>query len=159
MTSKHHLVYQILLISIIGAFLLGCSSLESTPSPEQMDSSPFTGIPCAWQGLVIGESSESEVMSTLPTLTFINQDTIQLFRGSRPTIDYSAFAPGVEITADCVHPSKQCLSLTVVDDILTGVVVVLNYEIRPDEATEYLGSPDFIGYQNLGAERIICEVY
>jgi len=148
-----------LIISVVGALLFACS--KPTLSPDQMDKSPFTGVPCAapcWHGLVVGESSENNVMSTLPTLTFIDQNTIQVFRGSRPTINYETFAPGAEITASCVQPKQQCLSLTVADDILTNIVVILNYEMRVDEAIGYLGDPDYIGYQDLGAERIICEV-
>ena len=160
MTSKHHLVYQILLMSIIGMFL-GCSSLESTSSPDQIDKSPFTGDPCAapcWYGLVIGESSESEVMSTLPTLTFINQDTIRMHRMSMSGIDFSTYAPGVEIIATCVSTNKPCLTLDVVDETLTEIEVVFNYEIRLNEAIGYLGNPDYVGYRNLGGEQILCEV-
>jgi hypothetical protein len=150
-------------MNIIGAFLFGCAKSEPTSSPSQIDESPFTGIPCAapcWQGLAIGESNENDVISTLSTLTFINQNSIQIFRGgTMPSIDPTVYAQGVEINASCIYPEKQCLTLRVVGDVLTEIVLVLNYEISVDKAIGYLGDPDYIGYGMLGAERIICEVY
>lgn len=162
MKINYRLICQIVIMSIIGRYLFGCSAPTPTPLPDQMDKSPFTGIPCAapcWQGLVIGESNENDVMSTLSMLTFINQNTIQIFRGgTMPGIDPSVYAQGVEINANCIYPEKQCLMVRVVDNILTEIVVAMNYEINVSEALGYLGNPDYIGYQNLGAEKIICEV-
>jgi hypothetical protein len=126
-----------------------------------MDKSPFTGIPCAapcWHGLEVGKSSESDVIAVLPTLTFINHDSIQMYRTSMPGID-KTYAPGVKIVASCPQSSKECLKLTVVDDILTKIVVGLNYELKPDEAIGYLGNPDYIGVAPIGGEIFICEVY
>ncbi len=160
MATNHYIIRYMLMMSMAGVFLFACS--KSTPSPSQMDKSPFTGIPCAapcWHGLLVGKSSENDVMSTLPTLTFIDQNTIQVFKGSRPTLNYETFAPGVEIDASCIQPSQQCLQLTVAADILTSIVVKLNYEIKVDEAIRYLGNPDYIGYLDLGAEKIMCETY
>src|SRR5258706_6389132 len=109
-------ICQKVVMSIAAALLFACA--KPTLPPQQMDKSPFTGTPCAapcWRGLAVGKSSEDSVMSTLPTLTFIDQNTIQVFRGSRPTIDNSAFAPGMEVTASCVQSNQQCLSLTVLE--------------------------------------------
>jgi hypothetical protein len=150
------------ILMILAILINGCSTPTPTPSSEQMDKSPFTRDPCAapcWHNLTVGESSENDVISELSTLTFIDQNSIQLFRRSMPTLDLSTFSPGVEMIANCIEPNKHCLSLTIVDDILTEVVVVLNYDIGPAEAIGNLGNPDYIGYQNLGAEQIICEVY
>lgn len=160
--KKNYLIYQIVNLGIIGTFLLGCSEPTPSPSPDQMDKSPFTGIPCAapcWQGLIVGESNESDVMATLAMLTFINQNTIQIFRGgTMPSIDPSVYAQGVEIRASCIYPEKQCLTMKIVDNILAEIVIAMNYEININEVLEYLGNPDYIGYQNLGAEKIICEI-
>ncbi len=82
MTIKHWSIHQLLIMGIIGILLFGCMTSRPTaiptpaftPSPDQMDKSPFTGVPCAapcWQGLEVGKSSESEVTSVLSTLTFI----------------------------------------------------------------------------------------
>jgi hypothetical protein len=73
-------------------------------------------------------------------------------------LDPFSSGPGVEITANCIHPSKPCLTLRVVDDILTEVEVELNYKIGLDEVIGYLGDPDYIGYQMLSHDRIMCEV-
>jgi len=162
--ANNHCLAKILIITV-GIFLFGCSlsSPTPTPLPDQIDRSPFTGIPCAapcWQGLVIGESSESDVMSVLPTLSFINQDTVHVHHmSSMPNMDGSHSSEGVLITASYIHTETQCFSLRVVDDILTEIELMPNYEIRVDEAIEYLGDPDYIGYGMLGAEQIICDVY
>ncbi len=162
MASKHHLVYQILLMSIIGALLLGCSSLESTPSPEQMDRSPFASDPCAapcWYGLIIGESSENEALSKISTLTFIDSNSIQLFReSSAPGLDPKDSNYAAQIVANCIYPEERCLILRTEGYTLTEIEVVLNYEITLESAIEYLGVPDYIGYQNLGAEEVWCEL-
>lgn len=157
-------IYQVLYIVTI--MIYACSPKSpvpiNTPTAEQMDKSPFTGIPCAapcWYGLEVGKSSESDVMSILPTLRFINQETIQVFQGSMPNYDYSASASGVLIEANCVNSEQQCLTIAVIDNILTKIEIGLNYEITPDEAIEYLGEPNYIGFDNLGSERVICEVY
>ncbi len=159
MTAQRLLTHRILLIIIIVAFLAGCS--QFTVSFDQMDISPFTGIPCAapcWQGLVIGKSTESEVMSTLQTLTFINQKTISVHRMSMPDLDQKNFGLGAEITANCIRPGERCLTISVESGVLTGVEVALNYKIRLDEGIKYLGDPDYIFYQWLGAENVSCEI-
>lgn len=165
MKTNYRLIYRILIMSIIGIFLFGCFESPSmpSPSPDQMDKSPFTGIPCAapcWQDLLIGKSNESDVMSTLPNLTFINQDTIYVHQMlSMSSLDPNVSAQGVEITANCIYPKKQCLTIRVVADIMTEIVVVMNYKLRLDEAIKYLGTPDYIGFERAGGEQVSCEVY
>ena len=166
----HRTAWLSFTICALGIFLYGCFNSATpsapipfdTPSVEQMDKSPFAGIPCAapcWYNLEVGKSSENDVIALLPTLTFIEQDSIQMFRTSMPNYDFTASAPGVNIVASCVHSNEECLDLRVVDDVLTKIVVELNYEIKVDEAIGYLGNPNYIGYDNIGSERVICEVY
>ena len=66
--------------------------------------------------------------------------------------------PGVEIFADCIKSERNCLYLATANDILQKIIVGLNYEIRPDEAIEYLGNPDYVGYAIIGSEKVLCEV-
>jgi hypothetical protein len=73
-------------------------------------------------------------------------------------LDPNVYGPGAEITADCIIPRKQCLTTRAVDGVLTGVEVILNYEMSLDEAINYLGDPDYINYQMMGAEDVTCEV-
>ncbi|MBE7436688.1 MAG: hypothetical protein HS100_22425 [Anaerolineales bacterium] len=161
-------IYRIAITGVLGALLFGCIGSTPTPasvitpSPEQMDKSLFTGIPCSapcWQGLEVGESSESDVTSILPTLTFIDHKEIQIFQVSMPNYDFSASAPGVLIEANCINSNQICLTLAVIDDILTKIVVGFNYKITQDEVVKFLGEPDYIGFGNLGSERVMCEVY
>ena len=153
-------IHRIITISAIVLLVSGCS--RALPSSDQIDKSPFTGLPCAapcWHDLTVGKSDEKDVLSTISTLTFIDQDTVKSHRMSMPTIDYRNYASGVEITANCTQSNQQCLAIKVVDNILTNIDVFLNYEITADETIAYLGNPDYIGYDNLGGERVICGVY
>ena len=59
----------------------------------------------------------------------------------------------------CSRGKDECIAITIANDVLQEIVVKLNYEIKPSEAINYLGDPDYVGYINLGTERIMCEVY
>lgn len=162
---------HILLIIITTGLLFGCVNYASTPmptptvtpSPEQMDKSMFTGTPCAapcWYGLEVGKSNESDVISVLSMLTFIDQKSLEIARRpSVPNYFTMVSGPGVEFFANCSSSDKECIELSISNDVLQKITVGLNYEIRPDEAIGFLGSPDYIGYINLSSERLMCEVY
>jgi hypothetical protein len=108
----------------------------------------------------VGKSSEAEVISVLSTLTFINQDSIQIFRRpSMPDYYVKDFGPGIEINANCINPGTECLVMTTSNDVLQKIIVRLNYEIKPDQVIEYLGDPDIIGVAPIGGETLVCEVY
>ena len=161
--SSHRYIHQISKMILIKAFLFGCAGPTATPPPDEMDKSPFTGIPCAapcWHGLEVGNSSESDVLSTLSTLTYINQDTITIHPvQSLPSINPGTWSQGIMIFANCVYPDKQCLAISVVDDILTEIIVLLIYELEVSEAVKYLGRPDHIGFDRAGGEQVACRVY
>jgi hypothetical protein len=164
---------QILIMTIMGVSLFGCISSTSTPifsptpiitlSLQQMDKSMFTGIPCTvpcWHGLEVGKSNEKDAIAILPMLTFIDQNSVQIYRRpSMPDFYTMLSGPGAQIVANCVNSNKRCVDLATSNDILQRIIVSLNYEIMADEAIGYLGDPDFVGYGNLGSERVICEVY
>jgi hypothetical protein len=148
----------------------GCSTEKSNPDfvdptahPDLVDQSWLTGKPCAgpcWNGLQIGESKESEVLSTIRNLSFINQKSVNLVRSSMSGLDPYIYAPGVEITGYCNGSRENCIRMRfrVVDDILTEVSILLRNDIRLDQAIEYLGKPDYIGYYLEGVEKMTCEV-
>ena len=147
-------------------FLAGCTGLVPTPVEPMpaaiIDRSPFTGLPCSapcWHGLVIGKSSQNEVRSILPTLPFLNQNTVKYV----PQVDVSgltidAAPPGTLVYADCVRPPQPCLKLTAAGDILARIDITLNYQISAGEAIADLGAPDYVGYQVMGAETVTCQV-
>lgn len=167
MSMKNRVVCQIIIMIAIGTLLFGCvnadiSTAIPTPLSGQMDLSPFTGIPCAapcWYGLEVGKSTENDVISVLSTLTFIDQETMRTYKVSMPNYDYGKSAPGILIEANCTNTNQKCLTLAVIDNILTKIIVGFNYSMSQGAAVEYLGEPDYIGYGNLGSEKIICEVY
>lgn len=163
MKTSHHIIHQIFKIIIFATFLFGCVEPTTTPSPDQIDKSPFTGIPCAapcWHGLEVGKSSERDVISTIPTLTFIDQNTVNVHQmQSMPSINPRTSSQGIRVFANCVQPNKKCLTISVVDDILTEIVVSLNYEFEMKEAIEYLSNPDYVGFDRAGGELVACRVY
>ena len=150
-------------ISLLVIFLAGCSEVpEITPSPEQIDKSPFTGIPCSapcWYGLLIGKSNKNEVISIINTLKFIDQTTLNFNRMTMGGLDPNVSGQGVQITASCINPRKQCLMVNVVDDVLTQIEIVLNYPINFVEAIGYLDNPDYIGQRIFVGEQITCEIF
>lgn len=162
---------HILFIIIIAGLLFGCVNYTptpmptptSTPSPEQVDKSMFTGTPCAapcWYGLEVGKSNESDVVSVLPMLPFIDQKSLETARRpSVPNYFTMVSGPGVEFFANCINSEKECIELSVSNDILQKIIIGLNYEIKPDEAIGFLGNPDYVGYLNLSSETLMCEVY
>jgi hypothetical protein len=133
--------------------LMGC--VQATPPPtidDQIDKSLFTGVPCmvpCWHGLEVGKSTESEVISTVQKLNYIDLETMQINR----------ISGGTEIIANCISPVKECLKFDVVNDVLMKMVVGLNYEIRVDEAIELLGDPHYLGVSAVNGEIVACEVY
>lgn len=150
---------------IVLAFLAGCGNPETTPAmplPAIIDRSPFTGVPCSapcWYGLVIGKSSEGEVRSTLEVLPFLDQSTIDYVQrkwmpGIAPNID----AQGVDVYASCIRPHQPCVELSVADNVLTRIDILLNYQISVGEIVENLGAPDYVGTQQSGVEVRTCEV-
>lgn len=171
MTIKPGTISRVLIKVVIAYLLFGCTSsmpgpnpiITLSPSPGQMDKSPFTGIPCAapcWHGLEVGKSNETDVNAVVPILTFIDQGSVQVYRRpSMPDYYIMSAGPGMEISAKCINSEKECLNLTTANNVLQKIIVGLNYDIRPDEAISYLGIPDYIGAANLGGETFLCEVY
>lgn len=164
MNRIRKLIYKIFIVEML---VVGCSNSTPIPTPlftpsvQQMDNSPFTGIPCAapcWRGFEVGKSNENDVTAILPSLNFIKQDSIQMYRTSMPGIN-GTYGPGVNVVAECVNSSNTCLDLEIVNDVLTRIVVGLNYEIAVDKVIEYLGNPDSVGVAPIGGEYYVCEVH
>jgi len=129
-----------------------------------MDKSPFTGIPCAapcWYGLEIGKSNESDVISKIQALTFIDRNSVYIHHMSSMSTydDPRVFGEGVEVRANCINTGNQCVTVQVVNNILTEISTLLNYQIKVDKAIKYLGNPNYVGFDRAGGEQIACRVY
>ncbi len=161
MTSYRPQAYSALIMVFLLAYNSGCSQPPPVP-PAIIDKSPFTGIPCSapcWHGLMIGKSSESDVRSILPTLTYLNQATIQYVqRVSMSGLETSMTPKGLQIYASCIQPSQPCLTLSIPDGVLAQIDILLNYQISINEIINDLGPPDYIGYQLMGVETMTCQV-
>jgi len=162
---------------ILGLFLFytlitaGCGAQNATPtsSPDpvnndSVDKSPFTGIPCAapcWHGLEVGKSHEKDVLSTIPRLNFIDRKSVY-FRvlPSMNTVDNPrVFGKGIVIYSNCINSEVRCLTIQVVEDILTEISIVLNYQINIGEAIDYLGNPNYVGFSEASGGPATCRVY
>lgn len=151
-------------LAVLG-ILTGCSAPTSVPTPTLLpvvDRSPFAGNECSapcWHGLVIGESTETEVRSRLTTLTTIDQGTIQyLPRNSISGLAPGLMSGGLEIQASFIRPRLASLILSLARNVLARIEIMLIYPISAGEAVAELGPPDFVGYQWMGAETMSCEV-
>jgi hypothetical protein len=126
-----------------------------------MDKSAFTGIPCAapcWYGLEIAKSDESEVVSTLKSLGFIDQETLKIKSTSGPGFDPKMTVPGKWITADCLRPKTHCLDVDIADGRLRDIKSTLNYKITFEEVLKNIGNPDKVISTNYSAEVIACYI-
>jgi hypothetical protein len=142
-------------------FLVGCGKPAPTPSPDQMDRSIFTGIPCAtpcWQNLLVGKSTWSEVKSTIDTLNFIGSYTIQADGISGISVNPNNIPLNAVITAQCKIPQNKCLTIWISEGILSKIQIEFNYKMNLEMAVQYLDNPDFVLYRMMSPEDQHCEV-
>ena len=163
MTSK--LVGIDLMIAIIGVCLFGCSLSAQQPSPTVLQNSNeivfLTNAPCSapcWQGLEIGISTESEVMTTVSTLNFIDQKTIRVIPQSVPDLNPSNWVQGKNIVATCINGWEPCLRLTIANDKLRDIDIELDYGLTLDMIINHFGNPDYIGSHHIGGDVIDCKI-
>jgi hypothetical protein len=126
-----------------------------------MDKSPFTGNPCAapcWYGLEIAKSNETDVVSTLKSLGFIDQESLKIKSTSMPGFDPNIWVPGKWITADCLRPKTHCLDVDIADGRLRDIISTLNYKITFDEVLKNIGNPHKVISTNYSAEVIACYI-
>jgi hypothetical protein len=145
----------------VGIMLVGCLERKGALAPELMDKSPFTGDPCVapcWYGLEIAKSNESEVVSTLKSFGFIDQETLKIKSISGPSFDPKITVPGKWITADCIQPRTPCLVVDIADGRLRDIKSILNYKIAFDEVVKGIGDPDKVVRTDYSAEVIACYI-
>ena len=145
----------------VGVLLGGCLGSKGTVAPELMDKSPFTGNPCAapcWYGLEIAKSNKSEVVSTLKSLGFVDQETLKIKSSSGPGFDPKITVPGKWITANCLQPKTRCLVVDIAEGRLRDIKSVLNYKITFDEVVKDIGNPEKVVRTDYSAEVIACYI-
>jgi hypothetical protein len=144
-----------------GVMLDGCSGSKGTLVLELMDKSPFTGDPCAapcWHSLEIAKSNESEVVSTLKSLSFIDEESLKIKSTSMPGFDPNIWVSGKRITADCLQPKTPCLVVNIADGSLRDIKSILNYKITFDDVVKDIGNPDKVVRTYYSAEVIACYI-
>lgn len=77
-----------------------------------------------------------------------------------PDINPKNWVPGKVITAFCIEGgnNKPCLKLTLANDKLRDIEIILNYDLKLSNVVEQLGNPDYVGYKNASTDQVLCEV-
>lgn len=150
--SRNNIKAFLTLCLLLIAF--GCSTEKSNPDfvdptthPELVDQSWLTGKPCAlpcWQGLEPGKSIREDVLKTKDGLSFLET-------GKRVTKANSLD------TINCKQPSKNvCLVLDYKKEVLSELMLYLNYSITLDEVIAQIGEPDLVAISPRYNERGDC---
>jgi hypothetical protein len=152
---QHWLTIQIRIFSILGfiAVIMACQRIPSEISTPMLDDSltdrsVVTGLPCkapCWYGLEVGKSTESEALSTLHELSFIDASTVQETKIGYWDPILQENLPAKLISASCKEPQeRQCVGLIIAENQLKIIVLFPNYEITFLDVVDSLGSPDYV---------------
>jgi len=160
--SIHATILVILLLLVSSCSYLGLE-IKPTVSPSFRETSFLTATSCAapcWRGLEIGTSSYSQVLDTISSLKYIDQKKIRISEMLVPDINPKNWVPGKVITAFCIENGndKPCLKLTLANDKLRDIEIILNYDLKLSNIVEQLGNPDYVGYKNANTDQVLCEV-
>jgi len=97
-------------------------------------------LPC-WKGLIPGKSTSQDVLTTLPRLPFVKEESMHSDKVSIDRINLSytniwwaSSIPDVEYRGGEIRVDR--------DDIVSHIRVDLNYETTLEDVTKTLGEPD-----------------
>ena len=113
-----------------------------TLSPELMDRSWLTGIPCSppcWYGLEIGKTTPEEAQEKINQLSFIEANVTKWDNISVPL-----YCKGQNY--------YYCAELRFDDNKLSEIGIFPNYEITLKEVVDAIGPPDFLSYSPISPE-------
>ena len=155
------------IVLILLYLLSGCSNLglelKPTAAPDLRETSFLTGSPCAapcWRGLKIGVSTYAQVMSVVSSLEYTDRKPSRVAAMLVPGLDSEDWVEGKIITAMCYYgtDSKLCLKLTVGNDRLSEIEIILNADLTLSDVITHLGNPDYVGYINANTDQVLCQV-
>jgi len=144
-----------LLIILAGYISVACGGLSYFKVPtvrpitegESVDLDLFSDdicqVPC-WYGLELGKSTKTDALAILPTIPFLNTDTIE------EDETYYQILPGGEtvtatgVHADCNTPDRHCVALIYVEDRLVAMLFFLDNSLTIRTLVDHFGPPDFI---------------
>jgi hypothetical protein len=172
--KRRLIIYPIMMcLSLIGTACAGASGKESgtstttktaTAIPELfLNNSFLTGIPCelpCWNGLLVGETTYSEAIAILQSLSFIDSETIQ-FSGvtGRGTADIPNDKDPFYIHADCVLPEgEQCVFMEVQIGKVVWINSSINFSFTLSEMVEHFGEPSYIEFGSGASECMDCHL-
>jgi len=168
------------LLLLVALVLLGCGHRVpgTTPQPlptptledRFMDKSILTGEPCeapCWYGLEVGQSTRTEVLDVVSSLSFIDpEETIE-----RPSSYWDAskqeLLSSTHLLFECKQPKySACAGVEFVNDELVEFVndelksihLRPNYYLSFQEVVEHLGTPDYVQFLPFGEMIIDCDI-
>jgi len=164
--ASRRLSRQLKALAIMAVALAGCvrpvSPTSPTVDPALTDRSILTGDPCkapCWYGLVVGTSTEQEMLETVALLPFLNPSGTTSQRGAsyRDRLLGKTYS-GTRYYLECAAPGwASCAAPLLVDGVLKEVIIRPNYDITFSDAVSQLGDPEFVRFIYAGYERE-CEL-
>lgn len=155
----------IIILTIFVILTYGCTLSDRRSSativPNFNEMVFLTTDPCSapcWQGLQMGISTKSEVMKTLSGLKFIDQEAIRIIPQSVPDLNSENWVQGDNIVITCMNRQEPCLRLTIANDKLRDINIVLDPGLTLEEVMDYFGNPDYVGSRKKGGDIIDCRV-
>jgi len=152
MKKKIELIIQLITILVLGFLLSGCDvvgiSKSPTPTPVPIDLRNdcwYSGEPCfppCWNGLIIGVSTEEDVISTISNLPFVITSEMD-----KEISGYSDALTGEYYDATTIWApiiGDAGIRFRIVNDVLNHITIWLNFEISIDEIVTSRGIPDYV---------------
>jgi hypothetical protein len=144
-----------LLVILLGIVTASCNARAADDTLT--DRSFLTHQPCAppcWYGLEIDRSSESDVHSTLKSLSFIDPSTIGEWGTSWLGDDTAK-----EIYFGCLYPKDdRCGGAIISHGKLKRLWLDVSYELTFQKAVDLLGLPNYMDYRPYHPEAGGCIV-
>jgi hypothetical protein len=150
--NKYHREYFVSDKTYFSFILLGfavalasCKSIVPTQEPRLVDKSFVTGQPCAapcWYGLELDRSTESDVITKLKELPFVDPGAIRI-----SDVVIFNFSNATEIDYGCADPKGELCGMMIISGgSLKVISTYIYYKLPLRLVIDQLGKPDDVFY-------------
>jgi hypothetical protein len=144
--TSHDRLTKLLIVLLISGLLIITYLNVNRPIPLSFqDRSWLVGVPCSppcWYGLVPGQSSESDVISVLGDLDFIDVDSMDIVRTQ--FFEETVQEVYIQVEMKMKMEGRGNINFLIQEDSLKVIAESLNYEISLQEVVDAIGEPDYI---------------
>ena len=134
-------IYFSLILLGFAIALISCKSVPSTQEPGLVDKSFVTGEPCAppcWYGLEIDQSTESDVITKLRELPFVDPGIIRI-----SDVSIFNFPSAREIDYGCADLNDRLCGMMIISGgSLKVISTYIQYKLPLRAVIDKLGVPD-----------------